>query len=121
MIVGADQLRLPAAARGAHHTGIMNVDSMFQAMPRKGSIHRSSVHVNISQSPRNTPGVRAFAAGAGPIDRDDYGGSLIHVILRASPQSPAFAGFLRPELSSPDFRRASGKNSETFSSRTRDF
>src|SRR5207248_1544784 len=65
------QLGFPAAARGRYGFWILYVDSVLQAVPSQGSIHRAGIDMNEIERFGHELRVGALAAGARAIDGDD--------------------------------------------------
>jgi hypothetical protein len=62
---------LPFAARGGDGFGVVDIDSVLQAMPGQRAIHGAGIDVNIAEGLRDQFGIGALAARAGAINGDD--------------------------------------------------
>ena len=71
VLLGALQFRLPLAARGGDGFFVVHVHVLEQAMPRQRAIHRAGVHINVAERLGHELGIRALAAGAGAVNRND--------------------------------------------------
>ena len=67
----AAQIGFPAAARIGDGLRVVDIHALLQAMPRQRAIHRARVHVNVAELLRHELGVRALAARARAVNRND--------------------------------------------------